>query len=185
MSWGFVAFAVAAASAAGGTYAQHEQIKAEEDIADYNEAVSRQRADATAKAMETETSMANASARRLKAEQRAILSKTGALPTTGTPLLVMMEQAGNIEMDILMQRYNRQKEIAGYGSQADMTAFEGAQASRAAKISTGSTLLSSASSLSSSSFKGTGGTKSKTASGSYGGGFTVPDYSKSKYTSKR
>ena len=131
--------------------AQEQAAKAQQQAADYNAAVARRRAEATEAVMESETSAAHKRARRLKAEQRAAYAASGALPSTGTPLLVMLEQAGETEQDIMTSRYNRMLEAQGYGSQAKMREWEGKmrewegkQARKASHLQMGSTLLSSA-----------------------------------------
>ena len=143
--------AVAATAFVAGTglqvYGQYQAGKAQEEAAEYNAEVARQRAEATRSAMASETSLAHKRARRLKAEQRAAYAKSGALPSAGTPLLVMLEQAGEIEQDIMTQRYNRMLEARGHESQAKMREWEGKQARYASYLQMGSTLLSSVGSM--------------------------------------
>jgi len=143
MSW----IVVAVASTAVTAYGQYAAGESAKDAADYNAEVARQRADATARAMEAETSLAHKNARRLKAEQRAAYSKAGAVPTTGTPLLVMMEQAKDMELDIMAERHNRMKEAQSLENTAAMSKWEGKTARRTAMFKVGATLLSGANSV--------------------------------------
>lgn len=127
-----------------GAYGQYKQGQAAEAAGRYNAKRLKQRAQLTEQAMESETRRSRDEARRLKASQLAGFAKSGARVDVGTPLLVMAEQAGDMERDILNQRRNRQIEIQGLRSGADMTKFGAKQTGTASKIGTATTLLGGA-----------------------------------------
>ena len=79
---------------------------------------------------------------RLQASQRAAYAKSGAVMTEGTPLLVMAEQAGMMELDILNQQRNRALEASALRSQVTLDRYAGSQAAKAGTIGAGGTLLS-------------------------------------------
>jgi hypothetical protein len=101
----------------------------------YNKKLLYQRAKMEEQAMERETELATKSGRRLKASQYASYAKSGAVPTSGTPLLAMVEQSGDMQRDILENRRNRMIQAAGYRHQGDVALEQAKQASRATRIS--------------------------------------------------
>ena len=171
---------------AGGTaldaFGKYQAGQQQEAASEYNAALMEQQATLSRQAMETETEMMVDEKRRMMATQEAVAAKSGAAIGTGTPLLVLAEQAGTMERNILEQRRNRMIETQGLRSQAQMLRFEGKQAAKAGKLGALGSLLGGAGQMAMMGGGATGGGQ-KTASGSYGGGFTVPDYSKSKYMS--
>ena len=86
---------------------RYERAKEADRIAKYNARILNQYARAEEQVMEYETAKMTKAARRLKAKQLALYGKSGAVVTEGTPLAVQAKQAGDIQMDILMQRRNR------------------------------------------------------------------------------
>jgi hypothetical protein len=172
--------------AAAGTglkaYGQYQAGRQQQAMADYNARLLDQRAAATEQAMRVETEMGHEQARRMKAQQRAAYSASGAEITSGTPLLVMAEQSAIMERDILQQRRNRMIEAQQLRSEAAMTQYGGQMQKRAGTMGAITTILGGAAQIGMSGMGGGGGGQ-KTASGSYGGGFTVPDYSNSAYMS--
>ena len=123
---------------AAGTYLGGVQ---QEKMAKYNAAVMMQRAKATRQAMESETRLMAEGARRTTASQTAAYAKSGASISGGTPLLVLAEQAGKMQLDILEQRRNRMIEEQQYKSQAAMLRYQGKQEKMAGIIGAGSTIL--------------------------------------------
>ena len=117
----------------GGRQAQEE--------ASYNAAIKRQQAILSEQAMEAETELMRDDARRLKATQEASFAASGAVVGEGTPLLVLAEEAGRMERDILQQRRNRMIEQQGLRSESQMLRFQGQQAKRAGTIGAVSTIL--------------------------------------------
>jgi len=118
--------------------------EAEEQAGKYNARLKRQRAKAVEQAMEMETGTLHDSARRKKAEQTAIAAKSGGQISSGTPLLVLAEQAGKMERDILEHRRGRMIEAQQLRSGAAMDEWQGKQAKRAAQFGAFSSLLGTA-----------------------------------------
>jgi len=114
---------------------------AQRKTAEYNARVMRQRAQMVEQASRSETTRAHKEARKLKATQQAGFAKSGAMLTSGTPLMVLAEQAGEMERDILEQRRNRMIEAQGLRSQAEMLKIQGKQASTAGKLGAVTALL--------------------------------------------
>ena len=124
-----------------GAYGQYSAGQQAEAVGKYNAAIERQKAQLVEQASASETTRAHQAARRLKGSQMAAFAASGAELSSGTPLLVMAEQAGAMEMDILEQRRTRAIEAQGLRSQATMMEFEGKQAKRAGTMSAFTTLL--------------------------------------------
>ena len=129
------------ALSAYGTYKAGRQAK---DNAYYNAKLKEQQAKLTREAMATETAGAHRDARRMKATQEAGYASSGAVVGEGTPLLVLAEQAGAMERDILNDRRTRMLEEQGLQSEARMLRYEGKQAKKAGTIGAVSTLLGGA-----------------------------------------
>lgn len=130
--------------AAVSARAQRAQGDAAMRQAEYNAQLQRNKAQSIAYARRAETSRMTASARRVKASQRAQYSKTGAVITGDTPLFVMLEQAGDMQQDIMNQRRNRMIQEQQAEAGADMTEYEGQMARQAAYQAASNTLLSGA-----------------------------------------
>ena len=108
------------------------------DAAEYNAKVIQQKADSVAQAKEADTKTLQRKSRGLKAEQRAAYSKGGAMIGQGTPLLVMVEEAGNMQRDILNYRRNRLMEEQQLRHEAEIIKWEGKRQEWAAMTSMGS-----------------------------------------------
>ena len=124
-----------------GAYGKYQAGRAQNAAARYSAKIKGQQARLTEQEMESETTRSHEEARRLKGSQLAAFAKSGAQDSSGTPLLVMAEQAGEMEMDILEQRRNRMIEAEGLRSEAEMLKWQGKQAKRAGTIGAFSTLL--------------------------------------------
>jgi hypothetical protein len=129
--------------AGGGVsaYGSYAGGMAQRKSAEYNARIMKQRAVMVDQASASETARAHEGARKLKASQRAGFAKSGAMINSGTPLMVLAEQAGDMERDILEQRRNRMIEAQGLRSQADMLKIQGKQASAAGKLGAVTSLL--------------------------------------------
>lgn len=101
----------------------------------YTRDIAGLKAELVRQAMESETEQAHERARELKAEQRVAFAKSGAMISSGTPLLVMVEQAGKMEKDIMNQRRNRMIEAQGIIQQGRMAKWEADQKATADLIS--------------------------------------------------
>ena len=147
--------------AAAGTglqaFGQYQAGRQQQAMADYNARLLDQRAVATEQAMRIETEMGHEQARRMKAQQRAAYSASGAEITSGTPLLVMAEQSAIMERDILQQRRNRMIEAQQLRSEAAMTQYGGQMQKRAGTLGAFSTILGGAGKIGLASMGGGGG----------------------------
>ena len=127
-----------------GAFGQWQAGQQANKTAHYNARLKEQQAVLTEQAMATETTRSHEEARRLKATQESQYGSSGAVVSEGTPLLVLAEQAGLMEKDILNQRRNRMIEAQGLRSEAAMLRFDGKQAKRASNIGAVTTLLGGA-----------------------------------------
>ena len=135
-------FAILGLAGAGmGAFGQYKGGRAQNDMARYNAALLEQRALATEQQMASETELMHDRARGLKASQRAAYAKSGADISSGTPLLVMVEQAADMERDILEQRRTRTIEAMQLRQGAAMKRYEGRMAKRAGTVGAFTTLL--------------------------------------------
>ena len=120
-----------------GAYGQRMMSKARVGSYLYNAEILEQNADLIAAARDIETERMIEGARELKAKQRASYSKSGAAIDSGTPLIVVLDQASKVQKDILQHRRNRMIEEQGMRHQADMQRWNAAvekSAGKAAKI---------------------------------------------------
>lgn len=129
---------------------------AQKDAGRYNKKLLYQQAEMQEQAMEAETDIANKQNRATKASQQAAFAKSGAVISSGTPLLVMLEQSGNMQMDILENRRNRLIQAEGLRHQGDVAYAQAKNASKATLINSA---IGIAGKVSSMDFKGMTGTK--------------------------
>ena len=134
--------AVAGAGISG--YGMYQSGQSQKAMANYNAKLARNEAIAKEQQSHAESLQMRKDKERLTASQRARYAKSGALMTEGTPLLVMAEQAGMMELDILNAHRNRSLEAQALRSQAKLDKYAGKQSARAANIGAGATLLSGA-----------------------------------------
>ena len=142
MTW--VAVGVTVIGGALTAYSQHEAGQAAKATGKYNAKLAENEALAKEQQAHVESQQMQKQKERLTASQRAGFAKGGAMITEGTPLLLMAEQAGNAELDILNQQRNRAMEGTSLLAQAEQSKFQGNQAARAANIQAGATVLSTA-----------------------------------------
>jgi hypothetical protein len=109
---------------------------AQREAGEYNRNLMRQRAEMTEQAMQRETEIATERGRILKASQYAAYAKSGAMPSSGTPLLVQIEQAGKIQRDINEARRNRMIEASGLRHQGDVALAQAKAGERAQLLGT-------------------------------------------------
>lgn len=134
------------AGAGIGAFGQYQGGRAQRQASNYNARLMDLRAKATEQAMESDTRRMTDRARRMQATQRAAYAKSGAQITSGTPLLVMAEQAAEMDRDLLEYRRGKMIEAQQLRSGAEMKRWEGSQAQRAGTIGAFGTLLGGAAS---------------------------------------
>ncbi len=144
MSFSVVAIGVTLASTAVAAYGQKKAGQAAKATSKYNAKLAENEATAKEQQAHIESQQMRKDQKRLAAAQRAGFAKGGAVITTGTPLLLMAEQAGIAELDILNQQRNRAMEATSLRSEASLSKFQGSQAARAANIQTGATVIGGA-----------------------------------------
>ena len=142
MAW--IAVGLAVAGTAVSLYGQNQASKAAEATGKYNAKLAENEAIAKEQQAHVESQQMQKDKERLAASQRAGFAKGGAVITEGTPLLLMAEQAGNAELDILNQQRNRAMEASGLRAEGAMSLYEGKQARKAGKIGMIGTTLSGA-----------------------------------------
>jgi len=135
-----VALIGAGVSAAG----QIQTGKFQERMTEYNAQLAAQEAETIKAASEYEQRAARVEGRKLKARQFVQFAKGGVVPTTGTPLLVREETAGDIERDVRMMGYAYGIQRARALSEGRIQKMTGKGMSRAARWQAGSSLLTGA-----------------------------------------
>jgi hypothetical protein len=139
-----IASALPAAGSAYGTYAAGE---AQGKAADYNQ----QSADMQAQQARDAAAIAEEEARernaRLQGMARARASASGVVTSEGSPLLVLMDNAAQAELEAQRIRYGGEVRAAGLESESRLQGAYGANARTAGAIGTGVSLLSSASNI--------------------------------------
>lgn len=138
----YAALAITAIGTGVSIYGQQQAKESQEKAAAYNS----QLAASEARNKEAETAEAIARQRRKDKSQRAALlaklSTGGTLTTSGTPLLIMQENAGNQELAIADALRASSIQAASIRAQGQMGLWESSQASKAADLSSIGTGLS-------------------------------------------
>jgi len=125
-------------------FGEHQESKTAAEMAAYNAAVSRQAAETTAKAGEIELYRARKKAAAVLGAQRAGYAKAGVRTNFGTPLEVMAESAGELELDALMTEFNYKTQQNQYLAQAAMDDYAAKQHRILSYLRPVTTLLSEA-----------------------------------------
>ncbi len=146
-----VVFVASAAVTAVGTglsaYGSYQSGQAQKGMANYNAKLAENEAIAKEQQSHFESLQMAKERDRALASQRAALGSSGAMVSEGTPLLLMAEQAGNFELDSLMQQRNRALEASALRSQATLDRFAGKQAAYAGTMGAFTTVLSGVGSI--------------------------------------
>jgi hypothetical protein len=110
-------------------------VSAQKEAGRHNKKLLYQQAEMQEQAMERETEFATEAGRRQKASTLAAYAKSGATIDSGTPLLAMVEQSGNIQRDILERRRNRMIHAAGLRHQGDVALVQAKREAYATRLS--------------------------------------------------
>ena len=148
----------ALASATTAVMAGNEQKKQGE----YNAKVLAEQAKAEQQKADYEASLLKRNAEKLKARQRHAYLSSGVDVSEGTPLIVMSEQAKELEMDAMAIRYGGNVEAARARQAARYSRYQGKSGQRAGYWNAGSSLL-------------TGMGRAASSAGSFKGGGTNTD----------
>lgn len=127
------------------------------EAGEYNKNLLYQQAKMQEQAMSRETELANKQNRRTKASQYAAYSKSGAVPTSGTPLLAMVEQSGDMQRDVLENRRNRMIQAEGLRHQGDVALAQAKREGYATRMAGMQRNLSRGGSMASKGMSGGGG----------------------------
>jgi hypothetical protein len=144
MSLIMVGAGVLVAGTAVSAYGTYQAGQAQKAMGKYNADLAKNEAIAKEQQSRFESLQMQKDKERLTAAQRAGFAKGGSMITEGTPLLLMAEQAGTMELDILNNQRNRAMEAQALRSQAKLDIYAGNQAARAANIAAFGTVLSGA-----------------------------------------
>lgn len=142
----YITLALLAASTGTAVYSQQQQAKSQERAAAYNARL----AENEAKNREAESHEAirrqRIENRRKLSRIRAQLASQGTLTTTGSPLAILGESAGNMELALQDAKRASDMQAASFRSQGQMGLWEADQAKAAANISSAATVLNGATS---------------------------------------
>jgi hypothetical protein len=108
---------------------------------EYNAKVLAEQAKAEQQKADYEASLLKRNAEKLKARQRHAYLSSGVDVSEGTPLIVMSEQAKELEMDAMAIRYGGNVEAARARQAAKYSKYQGSAAQRAGYWNAGSSLL--------------------------------------------
>lgn len=138
----YIAAGAAVAGAGVSAYAAVEQGRAQDRIAKYNAAVAEQAArDKTRDSMLAAKAQRDLNKRAL-AKTRALYAKAGVVDTTGSPLMVQAEQAGELEKAAVTYEVAGVNEATQLRAQAALDRMAGAAARRGGVASGVGTILS-------------------------------------------
>ena len=154
--------AAMAVMAAGKIYegmAANAQGKSEQNMANYNAALSEREANMTEQKTAYQQKLQAEEASRRQSTMRAGLGASGVVSTEGSPLLIQAEQASQDEFQNLLVGYQGQQEATALRSGATLNRMEGKVARQKGKAGLTAGFIGAGSSLMSS-FSGAAGTGS-------------------------
>lgn len=168
------AAAVAAvASAAAAAYSQHQAGQAQASAFRYQSRVAENQAQAARDAAAVAERQSRERTDRIRALARVRAEGSGVVSGEGSPLLVLLENARQAELDAQLTRYGGEVQGGFAESEARLQTFKGQVARRSANIGAGATLLSGV--ASGASIGASGYAKKPTTTTSSGGGYTTGD----------
>jgi hypothetical protein len=112
------------------------------DMADYNAAVSNQNAQMAEEKAAYDARIHNQGVRKILAAQRSLYGKSGISSEEGSPLLVMDDTIKQGAMDALAIRYGGDVAAAQQRSAANLSKMQGKNAMTSGMLGAGTTLLS-------------------------------------------
>ena len=138
----YIAAGAAVAGAGVSAYSAVEQGRAQDRLAKYNALVAERAAqDKTRDAM-LEAKAQRDQSRRALAKTRALYAKAGVVDTTGSPLMVQAEQAGELEKAAVTYEVAGVNEATRLRAQAALDRMAGTAARRGSYLSATGTILS-------------------------------------------
>lgn len=151
---------------AASAYAQYKAGQAQAKALQYQARQAENQAKAARDAAAVAEAQSRARTDRIRATARARAAASGVSSSEGSPLLVLMENARQAELEAQLIRYSGEVQGRFFESESKLFTFRGRQARRAANIGAGVTLLSGVSSAAS---IGSGSYSSQPAQPSGGG----------------
>jgi hypothetical protein len=130
------------------TYSAYQQGQQAEKAGKYNARIAENQAIAAQQAAGLKADTLRDRARRIESTNIARAGGAGIVPTAGSPLFVMADNAMQAELDAQRVQYGGDQEAAAFNSQARLARYGAGVASDAGMYRAGSTLLSGAASAS-------------------------------------
>lgn len=143
--------AIASSVVAGGTsaYASMQQGQVAKDVAKNNAKMAEYAAQDAVRRGELEAQALSRKGSQLQGTQRALMASRGLDLSFGTPADIIDQTSFFTETDVNTARYNARRDAWAYRAQGDVMRAEGSAAARNANLQATSTLLDTASSVSS------------------------------------
>ena len=136
------AIVASVAAAAASAYAQYQAGQTQAKVFKYQSRVAENQAKAARDAAAVAEQQSRARSDRIRASARARAAASGIEAGEGSPLLVMLDNARQAELEAQLVRYSGEVQGRFYESESKLRTFEGRVARRAANIGAGTTLLS-------------------------------------------
>jgi hypothetical protein len=140
----YASLALSAASAGYSAYSANQQGKAQQALNNYNAAASDQAALDAQRDARIKANTQRAENDRIKARQRTLYAKAGVVSGTGSPLMVQVQQAGELEMAALEQEQIGNADAAKLRTQAVIDRMAGRSARSAGRMNAFATVLQGA-----------------------------------------
>jgi hypothetical protein len=137
-------------SVAYGAYTQQKAGKAAQELSNFNAAQTELESRARAQDAQLQSLAVRTQNEQLQARQRALYAKAGVVGTTGTPLLVLADQAAILEMGALDVERTGSLEAARLKQQSVIQRWQGNIARQTGNTNAMGTILQGVSSLASS-----------------------------------
>lgn len=135
------ALAATAVGTGVSAYSQYQAGKSQQALNNYNAKLNEQAALDASRDARIKANAQRAQAEAIKGRQRALYAKAGVVSATGTPLLVQVAQAGELEMAALEQEQAGNSEAARLRSQAVLDRMSGKIARRSGNLGAAATIL--------------------------------------------
>lgn len=143
----YITLALLAASTGTAIYSQQQQAKAAEDTAAYNNFLAQREAGLREQEAAEASQRQRMENRKQLRRMRLALAQSGTVSTTGTPLAIIGESAGNLELGIRDAKRRTDMEAAAMRQQGILGLWEGQQARASANLSSVATGIQGLSSV--------------------------------------
>jgi cell division septum initiation protein DivIVA len=143
----YVAMATSAVGSVMSAQAQRQAGNTQQALYNYNASITENQAVHVQRDAAYVANNERLQNQRLLSRQRALYAKAGVVGSTGTPLLVMAEQAATLELNALQAEYRGSEEAANLKGQAVLDRWQGGIASATGRMNANATLLTGAQKL--------------------------------------